>query len=66
MSDDDGLDQRFSIGGPQSSWGQYFIYPSHRLKLEKNFDDLCLFYLDIPEIYFDNSFEIGCEKEKNI
>ena len=67
MTDDDGLDQIFSIGKQMSPRGQYFIYPSHRVKLENFFDDLLfLFYLNIPEIYFDNFFEVACEIEKKM
>ena len=43
MTDDDGLDQRFSMGGQTSSRGQYFIYPSLQEKLESFFDNLVYF-----------------------
>ena len=45
VTDDDGLDQRFSIGGQRSSHGQYFIYSSHRVKLENFFDDLLFYFI---------------------
>ena len=64
VTDDDGLDKKFSIGEQR---GQYFICPSRRMKLENLFDDLAFFmYLGIPEIYFDNFFEVADEIGKNI
>ena len=40
VTDDDGLDKKFSIGEQQSLWGQYFICLSRRMKLENFFEDL--------------------------
>ena len=45
MTDDDGLDQIFLIDGQRSSLGQYFIYPSHRVKLENFFDYLLFCFI---------------------
>ena len=44
VTDDNGLDQRFSMGEPRSSRGQYFVYPLHRIKLEI-FLTTCFFIL---------------------
>ena len=52
MTDDDGVDQIFLIGGPQSSQGLCFIYPSLPVKLESFLNDLFLYFIWTTSLKF--------------
>ena len=67
MTDDDGSDQMFLMGGLRP-YGANTLFTLHIGCNWKIFLTTCfLFYLDnIPEIYFDNFFEVAYEIEKNI
>ena len=56
VSDDDGLDKRFSIGEQRSLRGQYFICPSRRMKLENLFDDLAFLCIWATSLKFTFTF----------
>ena len=50
VTDNDGLDHRFSIGGQRSTQG--YIYPSHRVKLENFLYDLLFYFIWTTSLKF--------------